>query len=218
MDGQPQSQDAPARSDGCHPMDAFMHTAMESLKSMVDVNTILGVPVEAPDGSVIIPVSRVSFGFVAGGSEFETDPARPERKTFPFGGGSGAGVSLSPVAFLVVGRGEVRLLPVSDRVLYDRVLDLVPRVLETVQRWAGRDGQASQAEEPAPQAPAETRRAAAPATHSAPAGGAAGGTGSQPEPGAVWGGSPGGSGAQEGSGMHLRSGRRGGRSLTLRFE
>ncbi|NLG69291.1 MAG: hypothetical protein GX496_06970 [Firmicutes bacterium] len=68
-----------------HPIDALMRTAMESIKSMVDVNTILGVPVEAPDGTVIIPVSRVSFGFVAGGSEFE---ATERQGAFPFGGGS----------------------------------------------------------------------------------------------------------------------------------
>ncbi|HEY8426364.1 MAG TPA: GerW family sporulation protein [Limnochordales bacterium] len=125
---------------GTHPIDALMRTAMESIKSMVDVNTILGVPVEAPDGTVIIPVSRVSFGFVAGGSEFE---ATERRGAFPFGGGSGAGVSLHPVAFLVVGQGQVRLLPVSERALYDRLLDMAPRVVEQLQRWAGLDGQAS---------------------------------------------------------------------------
>lgn len=123
-----------------HPIDALMRTAMESIKSMVDVNTILGVPVEAPDGTVIIPVSRVSFGFVAGGSEFE---ATERQGAFPFGGGSGAGVSLHPVAFLVVGQGQVRLLPVSERALYDRLLDMAPRVVEQLQRWAGLDGQAA---------------------------------------------------------------------------
>lgn len=220
MDGQPQSQDAPTRSDARHPMDAFMRTAMDSLKSMVDVNTILGVPVQTQDGSVIIPVSRVSFGFVAGGSEFETDPARPERKAFPFGGGSGAGVSLSPVAFLVVSRGEVRLLPVSDRVLYDRVLDLVPRVLQTIQNWAGRDGTADpgqppQAQRSVPQAPAQRGQDTGPAGR-VPQTGNAGG--SEPVPGAIPGESPGRSNPQEGSGMQGRSGRRGGRSLTLRFE
>lgn len=126
-----------------HPIDELMHTAMDSLKSMVDVNTILGVPVEAPDGTVIIPVSRVSFGFVAGGSEFETSD---RQHAFPFGGGSGAGVSLSPVAFLVVAKGQVRLLPVSERAIYDRLLDMAPRVLEHLQHWAGQrehDGHAS---------------------------------------------------------------------------
>lgn len=129
--------DGQAQSGATRPIDALMRTAMESIKAMVDVNTILGVPVEAPDGTVIIPVSRVSFGFVAGGSEFETT----ERVGgFPFGGGSGAGVSLHPVAFLVVGQGQVRLLPVSERALYDRLLDLAPRVVEQLQRWVGTDG------------------------------------------------------------------------------
>ncbi|HEY8498899.1 MAG TPA: GerW family sporulation protein [Limnochordales bacterium] len=131
-------QDGQAPGAAGHPIDALMRTAMESIKAMVDVNTILGVPVEAPDGTVIIPVSRVSFGFVAGGSEFE---AGERQGAFPFGGGSGAGVSLHPVAFLVVGQGQVRLLPVSERALYDRLLDLAPRVVEQLQRWVGLDGQ-----------------------------------------------------------------------------
>ncbi|HHY09928.1 MAG TPA: hypothetical protein GX528_05095, partial [Firmicutes bacterium] len=69
-----------------------METAMESLKTMVDVNTILGDPVETPDGQVILPVSRVSFGFAAGGGEY-AGSAKEEKH--PFGGGSGAGIALA---------------------------------------------------------------------------------------------------------------------------
>src|SRR5690554_3382534 len=107
-----------------------MQTAMESIKSMVDVNTILGDPVETPDGSVVIPVSRVSLGFAAGGTEYESDEkARSSgggqgSSKFPFGGGSGAGISVNPVAFLVVGQGQVRLMPVDSNVLFDRLIDL----------------------------------------------------------------------------------------------
>src|SRR5690554_7489396 len=107
-----------------HPIEGLMKTAMESIKDMVDVNTILGEPVETPDGSVILPVSRVSFGFAAGGTEFQGAPTgrREERESAPFGGGSGAGMSVSPVAFLVVGQNEVRLLPVDANPLYDRLI------------------------------------------------------------------------------------------------
>lgn len=113
-----------------HPIEGLMQTAMESLKTMVDVNTILGDPVETPDGSVIVPVSRVSFGFAAGGSEFLTD--KEEEMGFPFGGGSGGGISLNPVAFLVVGQGQVRLLPVDNTAIYDRLVDMVPRVVDQI--------------------------------------------------------------------------------------
>lgn len=118
-----------------HPIEGLMQTAMESIKSMVNVNTILGEPVETADGTVIVPVSRVSLGFGAGGSEFQSQGNG--QGGFPFGGGSGAGISLNPVAFLVVGGGEVRLLPIDDNAIFDRLLDMAPRLLEQVQGMMG---------------------------------------------------------------------------------
>jgi len=123
-----------------HPIEGLMQTAMESIKSIVDVNTILGDPVETADGTVIVPVSRVSLGFAAGGTEYET-VGRAGTAEFPFGGGSGAGISVSPVAFLVVGQGGVRLLPVDGNVVLDRLIDLAPQVIEQVRSLVGaRDG------------------------------------------------------------------------------
>nr|MDA8228148.1 GerW family sporulation protein [Desulfitobacterium hafniense] len=117
---------------GNHPIESLMKTAMESIQQMVDVNTIVGDPVETPDGSVIIPISRVACGFAAGGSEFpapDGDKAQAKEgsnqngTSLPFGGGSGAGVSVQPVGFLVVGQGQVRLLPVDGNVIVDRIID-----------------------------------------------------------------------------------------------
>ncbi len=98
-----------------HPIEGLMKTTMNSLKEMVDVNTIVGDAVHAADGSVIIPVSRISFGFASGGSEFNRDrrDTLTEEK-FPFGGGSGAGVSVSPVGFIVVGNEQIKLLTVDE--------------------------------------------------------------------------------------------------------
>lgn len=110
-----------------------MQTAMQSIKEMVDVNTILGDPVETPDGSVILPVSRISLGFAAGGTEYEVEQRRNESPgKFPFGGGSGAGISVHPVAFMVVGQGQVRLMPVDANAIYDRLIDLAPKVLDKI--------------------------------------------------------------------------------------
>lgn len=110
---------------------------MENLKAMVDVNTILGDPVETPDGTVIIPVSRVSFGFAAGGSEFSSgnnsDSELNDTAELPFGGGSGGGISLNPVAFLVVSQDQVRLIPVDSNQVYDRIIDMVPKVVDQLQ-------------------------------------------------------------------------------------
>lgn len=121
---------------GEHPIQGLMQTAMESIKQMVDVNTVVGDAVETGDGGVIIPVSRVSFGFAAGGGEYGT--RRPESGAGPFGGGSGAGVSVQPVAFLVVQRGDIRLLPVEANATVERLIDLVPDVLEQVATMWGR--------------------------------------------------------------------------------
>ena len=120
-------------NDQQHPIEGLMKTAMESLKTMVDVNTILGDPVETPDGAVIVPVSRVSFGFAAGGSEFAGANPKSSEAKHPFGGGSGAGISLNPVAFLVVSRENVRLLPVNQNAIYDRLVDAVPQFIDQIQ-------------------------------------------------------------------------------------
>ena len=84
-----------------HPIQGLMTTAMENLKEMIDVNTIIGEPVETPDGGVILTVSKVGFGFAMGGSEFSGSSSSDE---LPFGGGSGGGVSITPIAFLVVNK------------------------------------------------------------------------------------------------------------------
>lgn len=123
-----------------HPIEGLMKTAMESIKDMIDVNTVIGDPVETPDGTVIIPVSRVSCGFGAGGGEFErgvTDNRHEDQQPF-FGGGSGGGVSVQPMGFLVVGHGQIRLLPVEGNVIADRLIDLAPQVLSQIQSLLGR--------------------------------------------------------------------------------
>ncbi|HOQ07584.1 MAG TPA: GerW family sporulation protein [Clostridiales bacterium] len=124
-----------------HPIEALMKTAMQSIREMVDVNTIVGDAVQTPDGTVIIPISRVTFGFAAGGGEYgygageETDRDSQDENEdsgggkFPFAGGSGAGVSINPVAFMVVGNGHIKLLPVNINSTIDKILDLVPEFL-----------------------------------------------------------------------------------------
>jgi len=126
-----------------HPIEALMKTAMESIKEMVDVNTIVGEAVQSPDGTVIIPISKVTFGFAAGGGEysFPVNDGDNEKDTnddeegsenswkYPFAGGSGAGVSINPVAFMVVGNGNIKLLPVNINSTIDKILDLVPEFL-----------------------------------------------------------------------------------------
>ncbi len=119
---------------GPHPIESLMKTAMQSLEGMVDVNTVVGDAVETKNGTVIIPVSQVSLGFAAGGTEFAAGAPQSEHGSLPFGGGSGAGVSVKPVAFLVVHTSGVRLLPVDQRGSLDRLVDLAPELLDRVAR------------------------------------------------------------------------------------
>lgn len=146
-----------------HPIQGLMRTALESLKAMVDVNTVVGDPIETTDGQVIVPISRVSLGFVAGGTEFAGRGAGAAGRDgysdggeqwgdggggggsqFPFGGGSGAGVSVQPVGFLIVTRDSIRMLPVEGgRATVDKLMELAPRVLERLTGGRGQqDGKA----------------------------------------------------------------------------
>ncbi len=118
-----------------HPIEGLMTTAMQSIKEMVDVNTIVGDAVQAPDGTVIIPISKVSFGFAAGGGDYgqQTNGTNSESVSkLPFAGGSGAGVSINPVAFMVCGENHVKLLPVDINTSVDKVLDLMPGLIDKI--------------------------------------------------------------------------------------
>lgn len=122
-----------------HPIESLMITAMSSIQDMVDVNTIIGEPIETQAGITIIPISKVGFGFAAGGSEFSGETLKEYNKKdkdeeieykLPFGGGAGAGVSISPVAFLVVQEGNVKLMPVDHDSCMDKLLDYVPDLIQ----------------------------------------------------------------------------------------
>ncbi len=117
-----------------------MKTAMENIKSMIDVNTVVGDPVETPDGQIIIPLSRVTCGFAAGGGEYmETAKNKEGNGNRPFGGGSGGGVSVRPEGFLVVGKNSVRLLPVDGNASLDRLIDLAPNLASQIQDLLKKD-------------------------------------------------------------------------------
>lgn len=108
---------------------------MTSLENMIDVNTIVGDVFTSPDGTIIIPVSKVCFGFAAGGSEFNTNKLNKysESAKLPFGGGSGAGVNISPMAFLVVKDGNTKLLTLNGTTTaVDKIIDLMPDVINKI--------------------------------------------------------------------------------------
>ena len=122
-----------------HPIESLMMTAMSSIQDMVDVNTIIGEPIETANGITIIPISKVCFGFAAGGSEFSGETIKEYNRKdkdeeiaykLPFGGGAGAGVSINPVAFLVVQEASVKLMNVDHDSCIDKLLDYVPDLMQ----------------------------------------------------------------------------------------
>lgn len=114
-----------------HPIESLMKSTLENLKAMIDVNTVIGDPIKSQDGTLIIPISKVSLGFASGGSEFSQQNSRDEDSKYPFGGGSGSGVSVKPVAFLVIQNSSVRLIPVDQQNIniFDRLLDQIPNII-----------------------------------------------------------------------------------------
>ena len=124
-----------------HPIESLMMTTMSSIQNMVDVNTIIGEPIESKNGITIIPISKVCFGFAAGGSEFCGETIKEYNKKdkdeeieyqLPFGGGAGAGVSIHPVAFLVVQGNNMKLMSVEHDSCIDKLLDYVPDLIQKI--------------------------------------------------------------------------------------
>lgn len=116
-----------------HPIENLMKTTMENLKEMIDVNTIVGDAVESKDGSLIIPISKVCFGFASGGSEFNSKcGGNTNSDKYPFGGGSGSGVSIKPVAFIVIKEDTIRLLNIDAENTLDKIVDSVPQTIDMI--------------------------------------------------------------------------------------
>lgn len=111
-----------------HPIQGLISTALEKIKEMVDVDTIIGDPIVTPDGTTIIPVSKVSFGFASGGSDISSKNPKDL-----FGGGSGAGVSINPVAFITICNGEVKLLQMSmNATSSNAMVNMIPDIVDKI--------------------------------------------------------------------------------------
>jgi len=118
-----------------HPIGDFTASALNSLRSLVDVNTIVGDPITTGEGVVIIPISKVSFGYASGGSDLPT-----EKKADLFGGATGGGVTIQPLAFLVINGGDVQLLQMQTAdSTGDRIVNAVPGLLDKVMGMVKKD-------------------------------------------------------------------------------
>ncbi|MGN0498684.1 MAG: GerW family sporulation protein [Acutalibacteraceae bacterium] len=114
-----------------HPIEGLMDTTLEKIKQLIDVDTIVGSPITTQDGTTIVPVSKVSYGFASGGSDI---PSKNAINKQVFGGGSGAGVSITPIAFIVVNQGDAKILRVDgdSNNTADKIAQAVPQVVDSI--------------------------------------------------------------------------------------
>ena len=117
-----------------HPIEGLMTTTLESIRDMIDVNTVVGEPIATADGATVVPISRVSFGFVAGGGEMKPASTAAQPPEPPFAGGAGAGVTVQPLGFLVTGPDGVRLMPAQCYQPIDRVIELIPQLVAELKK------------------------------------------------------------------------------------
>ena len=130
-----------------HPIEGVLSITMDRVREMIDVNTIIGEKIIIGDNISIIPVSKVSLGFASGGSDFAAETLEDYKKMpdeekisykNPFAGGSGAGISIKPVAFLVVENETAKLLPVEHNCTLDRLLDYIPEAMNEFKNIFGK--------------------------------------------------------------------------------
>lgn len=116
--------------DERNPIVEILNEAMGKLKSIVDIDTVMGEPVQMPDGGVIIPITKVAMGFVAGGGEYIGNNHN-KHIDFPFSGGSGAGFSIKPIGFLVGKHNNYELISITDEPAYKKLADIVADLTKT---------------------------------------------------------------------------------------
>ena len=109
------------------PISELTDSSMKNLQALIDSNSVIGKAVTTPDGTTILPVSKVTFGYASGGSDL------PATQKELFGGGTGGGVSITPIAFLVIRSGDVKVLPVQPyQSTADRVVGMAPDLIDKV--------------------------------------------------------------------------------------
>ena len=137
-----------------HPISDLMGTTMEKIRSMMDANTVVGQPIEA-GGATVIPISKISLGYASGGSDF---PSKVQSEKEFFGGGTGAGISINPIAFLTISNGNVKLLQIDPyNSSADRIVGMVPDVVDKISGIVSKKSEEKKAKkaEKAAETPAE---------------------------------------------------------------
>lgn len=113
-----------------HKLPGMLESTIAKMREMVDVNSVIGDPITTVDGITIVPISKISVGFAGGGTDYVSKNVNKQDN--PFGGGVGAGMNVTPIAFLIVKDGNVRMLPVAvpANTTTERIVEMVPDVLD----------------------------------------------------------------------------------------
>ena len=135
-----------------HPIQQLINDAMGKMREIVDSNTVIGTPSTTREGTTILPVSKISFGFVSGGTDFAN-----EKQKDLFGGAASSGASITPVGFLVIKGDSVKLIQLAENGrAVDRVLNMVPEVLDKVEGFISKDKKSDKGEKQQPEPKTES--------------------------------------------------------------
>lgn len=124
---------------GNETINSLIENAMDKIKTLVDSSTIIGEKVETPDGTVIIPISKVSVGYVVGGGEYADLSSRRVANHFPMAGGSSGGMSVTPVGFLIESKGEINFINVENKTVYQTILNMFNALLAKMEKQEKQD-------------------------------------------------------------------------------
>ena len=135
-----------------HPIQQLINDAMGKMREIVDSNTVIGTPITTREGTTILPVSKISFGFVSGGTDFAN-----EKQKDLFGGAASSGASITPVGFLIIKGDSVKLIQLAENGrAVDRVLNMVPEVLDKVEGFISKDKKSDKEEKQQPEPKTES--------------------------------------------------------------
>ena len=116
-----------------HPINQLMEEALTKIKTIIDVNTVIGDPIVTVDGLNIIPITKVSMGFVTGGGEYSQNiPVKKQKDDYPFAGGSGAGFNITPIGFLVGRENALKLISVDNKNSFEEILKIVNGIVKKI--------------------------------------------------------------------------------------
>ena len=116
------------------PINSVLEQTLTNLKSIIDIDCIVGKPISGKNDSTIIPVSKVSIGFVSGGGEYQKEKLKPKNPHYPFAGGSGAGCNVSPMGFLVISKDSVKYINIDDKTGLAKVFDFADKMINKIKK------------------------------------------------------------------------------------